>query len=73
MDGGQQRRAHRKGADLAAAEARNQRRRSLLERIGSDVEIAQRIIEKLEEIYGQIVFAEGRFWRFDRTHWMALE
>ena len=42
-------------------------------RIGSDVEIAQRIIERLEELYGQIVFAEGRFWRFDRTHWMALD
>src|SRR5207248_179875 len=42
-------------------------------RIGSDVEIAQRVIERLEELYGQIVFAEGRFWRFDRTHWMALD
>jgi P4 family phage/plasmid primase-like protien len=41
--------------------------------IGSDVEIAQRIIERLEELYGPIVFAEGRFWRFDRTHWMALD
>jgi hypothetical protein len=27
--------------------------------IGSDVEIAQRIIERLEELYGPIVFAEG--------------
>jgi hypothetical protein len=41
--------------------------------IGSDIEIAQRIIERLEELYGPIVFAEGKFWRFDRTHWSALD
>ncbi|MGB4101014.1 MAG: DUF5906 domain-containing protein [Alphaproteobacteria bacterium] len=41
--------------------------------IGSDVEIAQRIIERLEEIYGTIIVCEGKIWRFDRTHWVAFE
>ncbi len=41
--------------------------------IGSDVEIAQRIIERLEEIYGTILVSEGKVWSFDRTHWVAFE
>ncbi len=41
--------------------------------IGSDVEIAQRIIECLEDIYGTIIISEGKVWRFDRTHWVAFE
>jgi P4 family phage/plasmid primase-like protien len=41
--------------------------------IGSDVEIGRQIIDKLEEIYGPIVVAEGRIWRFDRTHWATLD
>ena len=41
--------------------------------IGSDVEIAQLIIERLEEIYGNIVVSEGKIWRFDRTHWVAFD
>jgi len=41
--------------------------------IGSDIEIAQRCIERLEELYGPLVFADGKFWRFDRTHWSALD
>jgi hypothetical protein len=41
--------------------------------IGSDVEIGRQIIDKLEEIYGPIVVAEARIWRFDRTHWAAID
>jgi phage/plasmid-associated DNA primase len=41
--------------------------------IGSDVEIGRQIVDKLEEIYGPIIVAEGRIWRFDRTHWAALD
>ena len=42
--------------------------------IGSDIEIALwRIVERLEELYGPIVVAEGRVWRFDHTHWSALD
>ena len=41
--------------------------------IGSDIEIARRIVERLEELYGPIVVNEGRVWRFDRTHWAALD
>jgi phage/plasmid-associated DNA primase len=41
--------------------------------IGSDIEIARRIVERLEELYGPIVVAEGRVWRFDHTHWAALD
>lgn len=42
-------------------------------KIGSDVEIAQQITEKLEEVYGPIVETDGRFWRFDRTHWAPID
>ena len=41
--------------------------------IGSDIEIARRIVERLEELYGPIIVAEGRVWRFDHTHWAALD
>ena len=41
--------------------------------IGSDVEIAHKIVERLEELYGPIIVSEGRVWRFDRTHWAALD
>src|SRR5262249_6442281 len=41
--------------------------------IGSDVEIAQRIIERLEETYGPLFLAGAGFWWFDRTHWRALD
>ena len=42
-------------------------------KIGSDIEIARRIVERLEELYGPVIVSEGRVWRFDRTHWAALE
>jgi hypothetical protein len=40
--------------------------------IGSDVEIARKIIERLEDLHGPIIVCEGRMWRFDKTHWAAL-
>jgi hypothetical protein len=41
--------------------------------IGSDVEIAQKIVERLGELYGPVIVADGRFWRFDRTNWAPLD
>jgi hypothetical protein len=41
--------------------------------IGSDIEIARKVIELLEELYGPIIVCEGRLWRFDKTHWAALD
>ncbi len=41
-------------------------------RIGSDVEIAGRVREDLERAYGEIVFAEGKFWRYGGTHWRDI-
>lgn len=40
--------------------------------IGSDVEIAGRVREDLIEQYGQVIHAEGSFWRYNKTHWMAI-
>ncbi len=40
--------------------------------IGSDVEIAGRVGEDLHRAYGDIVHAEGRFWRYGGTHWDAI-
>jgi P4 family phage/plasmid primase-like protien len=42
-------------------------------RIGSDVEIAHKIVERLEELYGPVIVCESRVWRFDQTHWAALD
>jgi hypothetical protein len=42
-------------------------------KIGSDIEIPRRIVERLEELYGPVIVSEGRVWRFNRTHWAALE
>jgi hypothetical protein len=41
--------------------------------IGSDVEIAKKVLEQLEELYGPIIVSDGRLWRFDKTHWAALD
>ncbi|QOF73633.1 hypothetical protein IG197_11535 [Aminobacter sp. SR38] len=40
--------------------------------IGSDVEIAGRIREDLERQSGEIVHAEGAFWRYDQTSWRPI-
>jgi hypothetical protein len=42
-------------------------------RIVSDVEIAHKIVERLEELYGPVIVCESRVWRFDQTHWAALD
>ena len=41
--------------------------------IGSDIEIAKKVLEQLEELYGPIIVSDGRLWRFDKTHWAALD
>jgi P4 family phage/plasmid primase-like protien len=40
--------------------------------IGSDVEIFQRIRDRLNETYGRVVYAEGQVWYYSRTHWQAF-
>jgi P4 family phage/plasmid primase-like protien len=40
--------------------------------IGSDVEIAGRVKEDLERAYGDILHAEGHFWRYGGSHWEAI-
>ena len=41
---------------------------------GSDVEIAQRIVEKLREAYGgNVVYCDGDFYGYDGKRWEALE
>ena len=40
--------------------------------IGSDVEIAGRVREDMIEKYGQVIYAEGAFWRYDETHWAVI-
>jgi P4 family phage/plasmid primase-like protien len=41
--------------------------------IGSDIEIAKKLLDQLEELYGPIIVSDGRLWRFDKTHWAALD
>jgi P4 family phage/plasmid primase-like protien len=41
--------------------------------LGSDIEIAQQLIDKLEDMYGPVVVDEGTLWRFDRTHWVPID
>jgi hypothetical protein len=36
---------------------------------GSDVEIAARVNQDLSREYGQVVHAEGQFWRYIGTDW----
>jgi hypothetical protein len=40
--------------------------------IGSDVEISRRILDRLNETYGRVVYAEGGLWYYSRTHWQAF-
>lgn len=37
--------------------------------IGSDVEIATRVCKDLQRAFGEIVYAEGNFWRYQDTLW----
>ena len=40
---------------------------------GSDVELAQIAIQLLEEKYGQVVYVDGNFYHFYKTHWHRIE
>lgn len=57
-------------ADLNRPEAQRSERRTLS--VGSDVEIAGRVGEDLHRAYGDIVNAEGHFWRYGGTHWVTI-
>ena len=48
------------------------RREAKLLVIGSDVEIAGRVGEDLERAYGDVLHAEGHFWRYGQSHWEAI-
>lgn len=41
--------------------------------IGSDVEIANRVREDLQNQYGHIVHCDGSFWRYSGTAWEVVE
>jgi putative DNA primase/helicase len=40
--------------------------------IGSDVEMAGRVREDLQRAYGEVLHAEGRFWRYGESHWESV-
>jgi putative DNA primase/helicase len=40
---------------------------------GSDIEIARRVIGDVEARHGSVIFGEGEFWRYDETHWCAID
>jgi hypothetical protein len=37
--------------------------------IGSDVEIARRVVDDLSGSFDRVVHAEGAFWRYGGSHW----
>lgn len=41
-------------------------------KIGSDVEIANRVREDLNDAHGLIIHDEGEFWRYGGTHWEPI-
>jgi putative DNA primase/helicase len=41
--------------------------------IGSDVEIAEDVAEDLRSCLGQVIFCEGHFWHYDKSHWRAID
>lgn len=55
-------------AELNKPGAQKKKEKKLLS-IGSDVEIAGRVCDDLERAYGKIVFAEGKLWKYGKTHW----
>ncbi|MBL8658846.1 MAG: hypothetical protein JNM75_03715 [Rhodospirillales bacterium] len=57
-------------ADLNRPGAYRPDRKSL--EIGSDVEIAGRVGDDLHRSNGDIVHAEGHFWRYGGTHWVTI-
>ena len=40
--------------------------------IGSDVEMANRVLKDLVEAFGSVVHTEGAFWRYCDTHWEPI-
>jgi putative DNA primase/helicase len=40
--------------------------------IGSDVEIAGRVVQGLVDRFGEVVSCDGAFWRYTGTHWEAI-
>ena len=40
--------------------------------IGSDVEVAGRVREDSQRAYGEVLHAEGRFWRYGESHWESI-
>jgi P4 family phage/plasmid primase-like protien len=40
--------------------------------IGSDVEIAGRVVQDLVDRFGEVVSCDGAFWRYTGTHWEAI-
>jgi phage/plasmid-associated DNA primase len=41
--------------------------------IGSDVEIAERVACDFRRTFGEVVFADGDFWRYVGTHWQPFD
>jgi phage/plasmid-associated DNA primase len=42
-------------------------------KIGSDIEIAAGVASDLCSSRGSVIFCEGEFWDYDRTHWQAVD
>ena len=40
--------------------------------IGSDVEIAERVATDFRQEFGEVLFADGEFWRYVGTHWQPI-
>jgi P4 family phage/plasmid primase-like protien len=57
-------------AERFTAEADDACQKQLL--LGSDVEIARRVRDDLTDRHGQLVHAEGAFWRFTGAHWEPI-
>jgi phage/plasmid-associated DNA primase len=41
--------------------------------IGSDVEIAEYVAADLRSHLGRVIFCEGHFWHYDKSHWRAID
>jgi P4 family phage/plasmid primase-like protien len=40
--------------------------------IGSDTEISRKVLQRLNETHGRVVYSEGDLWYYGRTHWQAF-
>jgi putative DNA primase/helicase len=41
--------------------------------IGSDVEISEHVARDFHRAFGEVVFADGDFWRFNGMHWQPVD